>query len=148
MVDAYFDSGVLVKNYCDESNSAEAISLILSQGVPLPLTPLQEAEVRNALRLKLFRKEIDAVILKRALAALDDDIEEGRFERPEQTTASTFFRAENLSQRYSATTGARIIDILHVAAALEMKAATFVSFDHRQRSVAQKAGLRVLPRNA
>jgi predicted nucleic acid-binding protein len=146
MVGAYFDSGVLVKNYCRESTSPEAISLILAEPPPLPLTHLQEGEVRNALRLKLFRHEITAVSLKGALSLLDEDIREGRFKRPIYDAWAVYRRAEILSQLYAATTGARMLDILHVAAALEIEAVRFISFDERQISVAKKAGLKVAPK--
>ena len=146
MVSAYFDSGVLVKNYCRELTSPQAISLILAEPLPLPLTHLQEAEIRNALRLKLFRREITSSALKGALSLLEEDIREGRFERPIHDTGSVYRRAEVLSNRYTVATGARMLDILHVAAALEIGSVRFVSFDQRQRAVAKKAGLKVIPK--
>lgn len=146
MVSAYFDSGVLVKNYCRELTSPQAISLILAEPLPLPLTHLQEAEIRNALRLKLFRREITSSALKGALSLLEEDIREGRFERPIHDTGSVYRRAEVLSNRHTVATGARMLDILHVAAALEIGSARFVSFDQRQRAVAKKAGLKVIPK--
>ena len=147
MVSAYFDSGVLVKNYCRELTSPQAISLILAEPLPLPLTHLQEAEIRNALRLKLFRREITSSALKGALSLLEEDIREGRFERPIHDTGSVYRRAEVLSNRYTVATGARMLDILHVAAALEIGSVRFVSFDQRQRAVAKKVGLKVIPKN-
>jgi predicted nucleic acid-binding protein len=116
-----------------------------SQTVSLPLTHLQEAEVRNALRLKVFRREITAIVLRDALSLLDGDIREGRLERPHYDAFAVYQRAELLSHRYSVTTGARMLDILHVAAALEIKSNCFVSFDHRQRTVAKKAKIKLLP---
>lgn len=146
MVGAYFDSGVLVKNYCRELTSPQAISFILAEPLPLPLTHLQEAEIRNALRLKLFRREMSASALKGALSLLDEDIREGRFERPAYHAGAVYRRAEFLSRHHTATTGARMLDILHVAVALEIGAVRFVSFDQRQRAVAKKAGLKVVPK--
>jgi predicted nucleic acid-binding protein len=145
-VNAYFDSSVLVKNYCHELTSPEAISLILAEPLPLPLTHLQEAEIRNALRLKLFRREMTAVTLKGSLSLLDEDIREGRFERPIYNAWAVYRRAEILSRLHASTTGARMLDILHIAAALEIEASRFVSFDQRQRAVAKSAGLKVAPK--
>jgi uncharacterized protein len=147
MVGAYFDSGILVKCYCRESTSAEAIELIVAEPPPLPLTALQEAEVRNALRLKLFRRELASADLKGSLSLFDEDIREGRFERLVYHAPAVYRRAELLSSLYASTTGARMLDILHVASAIEIKASRFVSFDHRQRAVAKKAGLKVFPKN-
>jgi hypothetical protein len=146
MTGCYIDSGVLVRAYGKELNSPEAISLILSQPPPLPLTHLQEAEIRNALRLKVFRCEMSTAALAAALAIFDEDIRAGRLERPSYDALAVYRRAEILSSRYAVTTGARMLDILHVAAALEIKAVGFVSFDLGQRAVAKKAGLKVMPR--
>ncbi len=50
------------------------------------------------------------------------------------------------SAKYAASTLARSLDILHVAAALPLGARVFVSFDDRQRKLARRARLKVLPR--
>jgi predicted nucleic acid-binding protein len=144
-VNTYFDSGVLVKNYANEVNSLHAISLILAESAPLPLTHLQEAEIRNSFRLKVFRKETNAAVLQISLSLLDDDIRQGRLERIAPDAAAVYRRAEILSQLHAVATGARTLDILHVAAALEMGSTRFISFDQRQRAIAKKAGLKVLP---
>jgi predicted nucleic acid-binding protein len=57
-----------------------------------------------------------------------------------------FDHAEFLSAAHTAVIGARSLDILHVAAASLLGARQFVSFDRRQRSLAFKAGLKILPR--
>ncbi len=145
-MNAYFDSGVLVKSYCLESNSPEAISLIDGEPLPFPLTHLQEAEVRNALRLKLFRQEVSSLELDESLRLLDGDINAGRLERCRFNEGAVYRRAETLSRHYTATVGARTLDILHVAVALEIGSTRFVSFDQRQRAIAKKAGLKVLPK--
>lgn len=145
-MNAYFDSGVLVKNYCEEADTAKAISLIIAEQLPLPITRLQEAEVRNALRLKLFRNEITKSELDQALKLLDTDLREGRFEKCPHTENGIYRRAEHLSRLHTSEIGARMLDILHVAAALEIGSTRFISFDQRQRAIAKKAGLKVLPR--
>jgi predicted nucleic acid-binding protein len=145
-VNAYFDTGVLLKNYSHEINSLEAIELIQSETAPLPLTQLQEMEMRNGFRLNVFRKETTPAMLLISLSLLDDDIREGRLERV-ALDANAFYRtAESLSRLHAASTGARSLDILHIAAALELGSTRFVTFDQRQRAVAKKAGLKVLPR--
>lgn len=47
-----------------------------------------------------------------------------------------------MSEKHAATEGQRMIDLLHVAAALESGAKTFVSFDQRQRMLAKASGLK------
>jgi predicted nucleic acid-binding protein len=141
----YFDTGVLVKAYVPEANSSDADALIRRMTPPIPLTHLHELEIRNALRLKRNRKEITEPELKAALKHLQSDIDSGFFERPIYHLPDVFREAEALSAKYSVTTGARSLDILHVAAALAIGAQEFVSFDKRQRAMASKAGLQVLP---
>ena len=145
-MEAYFDSSILVKAYCPEPNSSEALDLILAEAAPLSLTHLQEAEIRNALRLKVFRQELSAPGLKISLSLFDEDIRVGRLARPHYDLLAVYRRAELLSSQYSTTTGARTLDILHVAAALELGLSRFVSFDQRLRTMAKKAGLKVIPR--
>ena len=145
-MNAYFDTGVLVKNYSYEPNSAEATSLILAEPMPLPLTPLQEAELRNAFRLKVFRKENSPGDMRVSLSLLEEDIRHGRLERIRPDAHAAYQRAEDLSRMHTIATGTRLLDILHVAAALEIGAMRFISFDLRQCAMARKAGLKVLPR--
>lgn len=143
----YYDSAVLVKAYCLETTSTQALSLIRCAKPPLPFTPLHAIEIKNALRLKRHRKELTEFQLRSALGDLEDDINSGFFQMPDLELRVVFDNAELLSAAHAAITGARSLDILHVAAALLLGAGQFVSFDRRQRALAKKAGLRVLPRN-
>lgn len=146
-MNTYFDAGVLLKAYVPEPDSNVADALILEAQPPLPLTHLHEIEMRNALRLKRGRREITQAELRGALRNFQADITAGRLERPAYDLVVVFHKAEELSARYSAATLARSLDILHVAAALIIHASTFVSFDERQRKVARRAGLKLLPRD-
>ena len=58
MMEAYADTSVLAKLYVAEPNSADAIALVKKHAPPLPIVLLHEIELRNALRLKVFRKEM------------------------------------------------------------------------------------------
>jgi hypothetical protein len=142
----YFDSAVLVKAYCLETTSPQALSLIKRATPPLPFTPLHALEIRNALRLKRHRKELTEFQLRGALRGLQDDIDSGFLGAQDHDLHEVFAQAESLSAQHTASTGARSLDILHVAAALVLMSGEFVSFDRRQRSLAARAGLRVLPR--
>lgn len=53
--------------------------------------------------------------------------------------------AEAISVAHTAKRGTRTLDVLHVAAATTLGARTFLSFDLRQRLLAENCGLRVLP---
>lgn len=145
-MNTYFDTGVLVKMYVQEENSAEALALIRKAELPLPLTHLHEIELSTAIRLKRFRNELSLVEEKEALRLLATDVVEGRLQRPEYDLAMVFHRGEALSARHAAISGARSLDLLHIAAALEINCRRFCSFDERQRRVAAREGLTVVPR--
>ena len=146
LLSTYFDTGVLVKAYVFERGTPEALALIRRVRPPIPLTHLHGIEIRNALRLKCGRSEITEVEMKASLRLFQDDINAGRLEAATYELAGLFQRAESLSNRHATATLARTLDILHVAAALEIGCTDFVSFDKRQRSLAGLEKLRISPR--
>jgi len=139
----YCDTGVLVKTYVFESNSQEAISLLDTFGLPLAFSHFHAVEIPNAIRLKRFRQEITATQETESLRAFQDDVDAGRLCYLNYELTAVFIRASALSAKYSNTQGTRSLDILHVAAALEGGCNEFVSFDERQRKIAEKEGLKV-----
>ena len=144
-MNAYFDSAIIAKLYVQESNSADAARLVSTDTAPYVLTHWQDIEVRNALRLKLFRREITAEELDVSLAAFDEDIASGRWQRPDYRLADIHDRATLLSTLHTAETGCRTLDIFHVAAALIIGTREFMSLDERQRELAKREGLKVKP---
>jgi predicted nucleic acid-binding protein len=56
---------------------------------------------------------------------------------------ATFTQGATLARTYVAKLGTRTLDSLHVAAALELKAEQFWTFDERQAKLAKAAGLKV-----
>ncbi len=141
----YVDSGILVKIHVKETTSPEAIRLVLRTAPPLPLTHFQELEIRNAIRLKYSRGEISDTEMTGALDDFQDDIDAGRYERPAYDLPQVFRRAGELSHAHTVATKCRSLDLLHVAAALVIGCREFASFDERQRAIARKSGLTVLP---
>ncbi len=57
---------------------------------------------------------------------------------------AVYAQARLLISRWTARLGTRTLDILHVAAALTLRADAFHTFDERQRKLAKAAGLRVV----
>lgn len=144
-MDAYFDSAIIVKLYVNEATSPDAIRLVGACVAPYWLTQWQALEVKNAIRLKAFRMEISAAQMHQSIAAFEQDIVAGRWERPVYTAAAVEQKADELSASHSAVLGCRTLDIIHVAAALVIGAAEFVTFDRRQAAMAKQAGLTVKP---
>jgi len=56
-----------------------------------------------------------------------------------------FTRALEISRQHSQTTGTRSLDVWHVAFALEKQASWFLSFDNKQRILAEAVGLELNP---
>ena len=144
-MDAYFDSGIIVKLYVQEATSPDAIRLVSAYVAPYALTQWQALEVKNAIRLKAFRAEITAAEMNRSIAAFEQDIATGRWQRPAYTAATIEQKADELSAGHSAILGCRTLDIIHVAAALVLGAKEFVTFDGRQGALAKRVGLTVRP---
>ena len=140
----YYDSGVLVKLYVREESSDTVARFLATRGEAVVVNNMHELEIRNALRLKRFRDEIDDGQLAASLAMLDTDLAAGRLIRGRIDWPSACAEAERLSAVMTADTGVRTIDLLHVAAALNQAASGLVSLDHRQRAAARASGLEVV----
>ena len=140
----YYDSGVLVKLYVREESSDTVARFLATRGEAVIVNNLHEFEIRNALRLKRFRDEIDDGQLAASMAMLDTDLVAGRLIRGRIDWPSICAEAERLSAAMAVSTGVRTIDLLHVAAALSQVSSGLVSLDHRQRAAARASGLEVV----
>ena len=110
----------------------------------LPVTPHGRVEVVNAICLAAFRREIDDVGFRDALASFEEDFVGGRYVNADVLWRSALRRAEALSREYSPRLGCRSSDTLHVATALELALPSFLTFDIRQRRLARAVGLKVV----
>ncbi len=111
---------------------------------PLCLTDILEMEIVNALHGKVFRHEMTESERDQCLAAFHADVAAGFWQRVTIGPTSLRNRVIAIASRRTATHGCRTLDILHVAAALELGCVDFLSFDHRQRSVALAEGLNIV----
>lgn len=145
LADLYADSSFLFSLFTKDSQSAAASAYMARAGAPLVFNPLHRMEVRNALRNAAGRDEITAQDCRAAFRVMDDDKQAGLIVHTPIAWADVFRRADELSEQHAAAQGQRSIDLLHVALALETGATTFLSFDNRQRKLAQAAGLKVKP---
>ena len=134
------------KLYVPEESSDAVTAFVARRGEVITINGLHELEIRNALRLKRFRSELDAEQLAASMAMLAGDIARRRLIRGAFDWRLVREEAERLSGIMTTTIGTRTIDLLHVAAALSHSqgVATLVSFDHRQCAAARLAGLEVV----
>jgi predicted nucleic acid-binding protein len=140
---AYIDTSFLVSLYSSDANSPAALSGIQGGADVFLISSLGELELHNALELRVFRKEITATQARLSRKNFEDDIQHGLFQLS-PIADQVFERARLISLRSTAKLGTRTADILHVAAALELKADSFYSFDRQQRKLAQSFRLKLV----
>lgn len=143
---AYADSSFLGALYLPQQSSAKAIAIVERYGQALPFTPWHRLEVRNAIRLAVFQRVIDAVQAKAQLRQLEQDLkEEALLTHTPIDWTDVLREAEKLGAAHSETIGCRSADLFHVAAASETGCDTFLTLDERQAALAKAAGLVVRP---
>lgn len=142
---AYADTGFVVSLYKAETTSAAAAAIMGRLQAPVWLSQLGELELHNAFQLAVFRGEIDTASAIRKKQLFAEDLAKGVFFIQPVPAAALYSKAIELAERHSAILGTRSLDLMHVTAALILKADLFLSFDERQRKVAEKEGMAVAP---
>ena len=140
---AYADTGFLCSLYAPDAHSARAATRMARQSLPLPFLWLHQLELRNALRLRVFRSEITPAQRNASLNTLLADLATGLLTSVTPALPEVMIEAERLSALHSEKIGTRSLDILHVSAALVLGVSEFLTFDQRQGSLAHAAGLKV-----
>jgi predicted nucleic acid-binding protein len=139
----YADTSFLVRLYLTQSDSQKALAFMRDFRDPLPFTPLHRHELRNALRLAVFRKEIDAERRKAAFLDIESDLEDGILAHVPIAWTNAFREADQLGIDYTETLGVRGVDLLHVGLAQALGMKQFLTFDSRQVELAKAAGFKV-----
>jgi predicted nucleic acid-binding protein len=137
----YVDPRALLKLYVHERESAALNAWRRRTSGALPLTSHGRLELVNGIRLAGFRAAIGREAVADALASLDEDVTEGRYAEADLPWRATLRRAGELSRAHTSTLGCRTLDVLHVAAAVELGLRHFGTFDRRQQALARAAGL-------
>jgi predicted nucleic acid-binding protein len=104
------------------------------------ITPLNRAEVANAIHRYVFRGAISAADALAAWKHFEQDRVNGiwnEIDLPFRLWETSI----DLARRHGPDLGVRTLDSLHVACALELSAQKFWTFDERQARLAEAAGL-------
>jgi predicted nucleic acid-binding protein len=112
----------------------------LSQRPQIWVTPLNRAEIANAIHRYVFRGAISAIDARRSWSNFEQDRINGVWTEV-VLPDSVWDTSIALSGRFGAIFGVRTLDSLHVACALELRAEKFWTFDERQARLAKAAGL-------
>lgn len=139
----YLDTSALVKLYVLEAGSEFVQSCLSEQDDPLPVWELQEAELANALHLKVFRNEWTEAEAELQIKHFHSRKQRGLYVFPEIDRVELIREFHRLS-RETPRTGCRTMDILHVACALQIPSCRFLTFDGRQGKLARLAGLEMI----
>ena len=138
----YLDSSVLVSMHIHDVNTPAALALLRSTDEALLMSPLAEFETVNAFSLRVFRNEMQPINRDHAVRDLDNDVQSGLLMLL-PFPAGAFERARALAQTHTPTIGVRALDLLHVAAALELGVSSLFTFDQKQHRTARAVGLKV-----
>jgi predicted nucleic acid-binding protein len=144
-VKAYADTSFLVRIYLTQSDSQKALVFMRDFRDPLPYTPLHRHELRNALRLAVFRGEIDPARRKAAFEDVESDLADGILAHVPVPWTNAFRESDQLGATHTEALGVRGMDLLHAGIALALGAKEFLTFDTRQAALAKAAGFKVKP---
>ena len=133
----YLDTGVLLKLYMQESFTDQVQAWVAARRQAIEVNDFQLLEARNALHLKLFRKEAPRATIMRAWACVQEHVSQGRLRRCEVDWPAALVGAATLAERYTSVTGCRTLDLLHLAIARQWGCDLLVSLDDRQLAVAR-----------
>lgn len=149
----YADTSFIVRLIHPEADSPEAVAEFRRLGRPnLLFAPLHQLEVRNGIFQRAFHQKRSSSPEERrhakrekehALRLLDLFLTRGTFREVNTDSDFVFAQAIRLTITHSERTGAKSLDLLHIANAIELKAALFLTCDRKQASIAMAEGLNV-----
>ncbi len=141
------DTSFLCALYRTQDNSERAIHHRAALMGPLHVTRLLLWEFRQAARFQAFRHRNNRqhgyplLEAERMIADLKEDLDNGTVVIVEVDFIKVLALAERLSKARTFAGGHRSSDVLHIAAALELEADVFLSFDGNQNALAAAEGM-------
>ena len=140
---AYFDTSYLVALYVPNDHTAAALRHRASEPPEsIVFTPLHRLELRTVVRQCTYAHLISEADCKRILRHIDEDLKDGTLGHHPLEWTETLRRAEAIAARQATVLPCRSLDLWHVAAACDMEADGFVTFDRDQCALAKAEGLR------
>lgn len=150
----YADSSFILRLITHETDSPQVIAEYRRlQSPKLFFLPLHALEVRNAILQRAFHQRRSMPSGERAHVARERDAALARVEHLLARRAlldvaldldTVIARAARLSKAHTERTGARAIDLLHVAGALSLESERFLTTDVRQAQLAKAKGMKVV----
>jgi predicted nucleic acid-binding protein len=118
------------------------VQRLILQHPRLWLTPLHKVEWTHAIEQHVFQGKMSTSAAQRVYGEFGRDHRRGLW-MDAPLPEAIFELATEIARVHVAHTGTRTLDTLHVAAALELKAERFWTFDDRQAKLAKAVGLKL-----
>ena len=146
---AYPDTSFICSLYQMRDTSIAAIEFKGNYLGPLPVSSFLLLEFKQSIRFQIWLREKDQTKGfsesegTAMLRALQSDLTAGVYEMVSPDWADVHRIADGLSSKYTGTHGHRLADILHVATAVHLGAEQFLTFDGKQKRLAEAEGMKV-----
>jgi len=141
------DTSFLCALYRNQDNSERALHARSKLEGPLVVTRLLLWEFRQSARFQAFRHRNNPRLgyplheAEKMMADLKDDLDQGTVVIAEVDFMKILALAERISKLRTFDRGHRSFDVLHIAAALQLEADAFLSFDGNQNALAAAEGM-------
>jgi len=140
------DTSFLCALYRKQDNSDRALIYLGEATKPILATRLLLWEFRQSTRFQAFRHRQNPNLgfpfseAEQMIAKLKQHLDQGVLRLVDRDLTQVLTLAERISKSRIHTGGHRSFDVLHIAAALELEADTFLSFDGNQNTLAAAEG--------
>ncbi|MBX3734700.1 MAG: PIN domain-containing protein [Verrucomicrobiae bacterium] len=148
-MNSFPDTSFLCSVYRTQVHSAKADAFMAACSGPLPVTSLLLLEFRQSVRLqsRLHARDKTKGFPKHEANLMLRDLQSDLATKVIAVAAADWAEvhqlAEHLSAKYTEQNGHRLADLLHVATALHLGVAEFLTFDANQKLLAKAEGMRV-----
>lgn len=141
---AYVDTSLLVGRYITQENGSRFAIEVAEKCEHILVSEFTVLEAKNALRAAAFRKEITKAELSEALAALEDDLQNGELTLIELDANIALTVTDHIASQVIDELGGRTLDLIHIAYATMIDVEYFATADKRQAICAEAQGLETL----
>ncbi len=143
---AFADTSFLFAFSFPRDASGKAIERVQAATLPFRIAALVHYEFLQAVWFEVWLRSagqprgMNGADAQSGLAAFAIDVEQGLWDMAAPNWDAVFKEGERLTVNYTPHRGAKALDILHVATARHTGATDFLTFDTKQRSLAEAEG--------
>ena len=138
----YFDTSALRPLFIHEERSQRVSRYLRRHRAAIRITRFGYAELINSIACAVFREDISPAQFSAAVADMDVDLKAQGVTIVDLLWRGAMDRATQVSRKHTPELGSRMLDVLHVASALQLGVKTIITYDQRQMELARSAGLR------